>query len=161
MKIKNNKILKAKRIVAYILDSAAISLICGVSALFIMISELQLFSLAHTMYLIFGVFITCVYYTYFWHYSDSKSTLGQKICSLEINRRATIKQCIKRMLFMNIGAIFYCTALLYANIIGAELHLKSRYLLVTMLCTIAMQLIYPIFIKRIDAVTGIRVAEEK
>jgi len=42
---------------------------------------------------------------------------------------------------------------------GAELHLKSTYLLVTMLCTIAMQFIYPIFIKRIDVVTGIRVVQ--
>jgi uncharacterized membrane protein len=159
MEMKNNKIPKAKRALAYMMDSIAISTICWVAALLMRSSELKLFSLAHIMHGMFSIAVACVYYIYFWHYSDYKATLGQKILGLEINGKASMKQCRKRLLFMNIGGIFFCGVLLYAHIAGTDLNVHSIFLLIAMICTVAMQLIYPVFIERVDAVTGIKVQE--
>ena len=149
--------IKIKRVAAYMLDSLAISTVGWLISYIMKVPELRLFSAQHIMLMSLSIVISFGYYIYFWHKSSFQATLGQLACTLKVSERPTIKQCLKRMVFMHIGGIFFCSVLTYVKIFKAEEQIQYNFLLFTMLSTVAMNLIYAIFIRRVDEVTGIRI----
>lgn len=162
MKIINSlKSINARRFIAYILDCITLSILSQFMIYFVFWLGVTEFKNSNYFLVFFldlsSIALNFIYYILFWNKLKLGSTLGQLICKLKIRKSATIQQCIKRLFFMKIAAIYFWLALNYLFIKKIEGNLASILIGVTLLFAIAMQSIYAIFIHKIEKITGIEV----
>jgi len=162
----NKKTLtKSRRFAAYSFDSLIIWTISQIIIVILLPSEIlksnaltPLIALALNLG---GIALSFGYYIFFWNKSQLEGTLGQLAFRLKIIKPVTVRQCIKRLAFMHISTAYFWLAINYMYIRKIAGDMQYNFLAITMLSTIAMQLIYAFYINRVDEITGIKVVEKK
>jgi uncharacterized RDD family membrane protein YckC len=160
--IEQIKTLKVRRFIAYFLDGIILS---GLSSVYISIGLklgiLKFYAMPNVIVPLIvqfiGIMVSIAYYTLCWHSAKRGSTLGQFLCKLKIKKPATIKQCVKRVLLMNIAAVYFWFSASYVFIRKLEGDTQVYCVAIVVLSTILMQLIYAFNIDRVEKITAIEV----
>ena len=160
--IEQLKTLKVRRFIAYFLDNIILS---GLASIYISIGVkigmLKFYLLPDVIVPLIvqflGVAVSIFYFAFCWCSTKRASTLGQFLCKLKIKKSATIKQCIKRVLFMNIKAIYFWVTMSYIFIRKLEGEIQVHSIAVSVISTIVIQMIYAFNIDRVDKITAIEV----
>ena len=165
IKQEMNKIIatKSRRFSAYCLDSIIIWILS-----YMIISNLlptktieaaRLNSFLTLFIDLISIILNFVYYIFFWNQSGFKSTLGQLICNLKIEKKATFQQCIKRLILMNVSMGYFWLAVSYMYLRKLTGATQDRFMLVAILSTMTIQLVYTLYINNVDHSTGIEVVD--
>ena len=110
---------------------------------------------------IMAIILKFGYYIYFWNKSRLGRTLGQIVFQLKVKHTVTLQQCIKRLLLMNISAIYLCIAMHYMYLSSIHGDMQNYFVIVAVLSTLIMQLIYAHYINKVDKVTGIEIVSKQ
>lgn len=163
--MKKKILTKSKRFAAYFFDNLIIWTISQIIIVILLPSEIlksnALTPLIALAFNLGGILFNFGYYIYFWNKSQLAGTLGQLAFGLKIKKPVTVRQCIKRLVFMHISTVYCCLAINYMSIRKIAEDMQYNFLAITMLSAIVMQLIYAFYIERVDEITGIKVIEKQ
>jgi hypothetical protein len=152
------KPIAIRRFIAYFIDSMIIGVLFQGVLLFNILPTNDSKTGFSILYFI-SILISFGYYILFWT-NTAKNTAGQFLCRLQIKHRVTAKACIKRLIYLHLGPLFYWGALSYMNIRGLAEEVANSYLVLTAIIVITLHLIYGFNVDRIDKVSGIEVVEK-
>ena len=165
--IEQLKLIKVRRFIAYFLDYIILSIFSSIYIFIgVKIGTLKYHiipsAIIPLLNLFIGIMVSIAYYLLFWSKLKLHSTPGQLICKLKIKVAPTIKQCIKRVLFMNAATMYFWVAATYVISSGRiQEDMQPYCMLIILLSTLAIQIIYAYFINGVDKVTGIKVVDRQ
>ena len=156
-KIDRNKAkLIARRAVAYLIDSAVITVLFQAIIISGILPIKPESKIGFSILYFIGILLSCGYYVLFWT-SSSKNTVGQFLCKLQIKHKVTPKGCVKRLVYLHLASFFYLGAVSYMNLRGLTGEIANSYMLITAITVITLHVIYAFNIDRVDKITAIEV----